>query len=127
MTTITTPQVCQIFGVSHVAVSNWRKGSATRAALPVAKPPKGASPRSIFFDSGKVLAWAKKHKVAVAVDATTLAGITASTAEPVKPGPKVVAEAKPAAKTTKAPAKTARKAVAKDPVAKAKAPAKKAT
>lgn len=117
MTIITTPQVCQIFGVSHVAVSNWRKGSATRAALPVAKPPKGASPRSIFFDSGKVLAWAKKHKVVIAADEATLAKITATTAEPAKSGPKVAVAPEPTKPATKVAVKVAAK-VASKPAAK---------
>jgi phage terminase Nu1 subunit (DNA packaging protein) len=108
MTLITTPQVCQLFGVSHVAVSNWRKGGKTRAALPVAKAPKGANPRNVFFDAGEVFAWAKKHNVAVVADEATVAKIKEgnATPEPTKPGPKPAA--KPATKVSVAAKKSTR-------------------
>lgn len=71
MTTLTTPQVMQIFGVSHVTVYQWRQGSGSKKALPckTGKP----TPRSVAFDPVKIETWANAHNIPMLYDPVKLA------------------------------------------------------
>ncbi len=96
---LTTKNLMAAFGVSHMTISAWRKGTTTREALPTVDT--GPS-RDVIFKEGPVKAWAKKHKVEI-LDKEALVRQTV----PVpKPGPKVKAPAKVAA-LLKAPKKLA--------------------
>ncbi len=48
------------FGVGHMAIYNYRKGTPTKKPLPFKKDDKG----HVTFPSSKVIAWAEKHGVA---------------------------------------------------------------
>lgn len=86
--TLTTQQVAAGFGVSTMAISNWRKGQKGKTALPTVEPVAG---RSVLFKQSEVQAWAKKHSLAFTLTAAT----SAPTAK--KPGP--VAKVEPAKKS----------------------------
>lgn len=77
------PQMCAMFGVTHLTIYHWRKGTATRDALPVAKPTKDEPPNAVRFDKARVLKWAKKHDVAIIASNPKVA-----TSKPRGPKPK---------------------------------------
>ena len=54
--TLTTPQLMQAFGVSHVTLLNWRKGTPTKAPLPTVEGVQG-----VQFSPSAVKDWAKTH------------------------------------------------------------------
>ena len=97
--TLSTKDVIAGFGVGHMTVYNWRKGSTSRKPLPVITGDKGR----VSFSVDAVKAWAKEHGVKFTVPAIV------SWAS--KPGPKPKADKAPA---KKAPANAIAKAVIAD-------------
>lgn len=61
--TLSTLQLQTIFGVSHMAIQAWRKGSAKREPLQTITIKD--QPRTVAFSAGTVKAWAKKNKVTI--------------------------------------------------------------
>lgn len=60
---LSTQQLQQVFGVAHMTVYNWRKGSANRTPLPFeVDDPKAIKPR-IHFLVRVIKAWAKENDV----------------------------------------------------------------
>lgn len=55
--TLTTKQITQLFGVSAMTVSTWRKG--TPQIVPLATTPVKGDPRAVAFKVSDVKAWAK--------------------------------------------------------------------
>jgi hypothetical protein len=80
---LSTKQLCAGFGVSAVTISNWRKGTPGKTALPVAEHPG----YGVRFDPAVIKAWAKEHGLKFSVAAAQAVG--AST-----PGPKPTVAAK---------------------------------
>ena len=113
---LTLAQAREMFGVTQMSLYLWRKGSATRAPLPVEKPRAklGESPTQVLFCPEKLAKWAKKHDVAIAVDAAKILKRYAK-AEAPKRGPKP----KTAAKVESKPAR--RRVVGHSPEAQAAA------
>ncbi len=113
---LTIKDVMAKYGVTHMTVYLWRKGSAKRNPLPTVSAKKLERPTDVAFDPAVLEKWATKY------------GITASPAKTStveKRGPKVLA--KPAAKKVvakkaapKAPA-TATKTAPRKPAVKARA------
>ena len=64
---LTIAQAQVAFGVAHMTLHNWRKGTATKDALPVEQ-----SGNRVRIPLVKAKAWAKKHGVEFAVDPETL-------------------------------------------------------
>ena len=79
---LTVKNLMTLFGVSHMAIHNWRKGSETREPLPTVAVKD--QPRAVAFLPANVKAWAKKHKVMMTCEPASLLG----TESAVKPGPK---------------------------------------
>lgn len=87
--TLTTKQVQTAFGVAHMTIYTWRKGTSTREPLPFeVDDPKAAKSR-VSFKVAALKAWARKHKVDFVVDPQSLLD---SDEVPVKPGPKIKAK-----------------------------------
>lgn len=85
---LTTKDLQAGFGVGHMTIFNWRKGSVTKAALPAITDEAGR----VTFSLAAVKSWAKQHKLAFTAPTETAAE--------GKPGPKAkVVVAKKAAKT----------------------------
>lgn len=92
---LTTAQVKQIAGVSHMAIYHWRQGTSTRDPLPTVA---GPTPRNVAFKPQALKSWAKKHGVELKHDPVAVAS-GAVKLKPVKPAEKkAVKAAKPAAK-----------------------------
>ena len=97
---LTTKQVIAGFGVGHMTVYNWRKGSEKQPALPTNVDEAGR----VSFKLQDVLAWAKKH--GRRFDATCIDAVAVDS----KPGPKPKAQPSesPAMKDVKARKPSAR-------------------
>ena len=76
---MTIKQACAAFGVSSMCLSHWRKGTATKEALPVE-----TEGRNVFIGVAEAKKWAKAHGVDFAMD----------------PAKAIEADGKPAKKTT---------------------------
>lgn len=117
---LNTKNLMTAFAVSHMTIHHWRKGSESKAPLPTVAVKD--QPKAVAFSPSQIKAWAKKHKIELAVaDLDSLIGAEAD----AKPGPKAKAKAKAPAKVVKAsPAakKTAKGAV--KPAAKKASPLK---
>lgn len=70
MKNLTTQQVMQLAGVSHMTVYTWRLGTPTKTALPAEA---GDKPRSVEFDARKLKAWAFDNGVTLTADPVALA------------------------------------------------------
>ncbi len=97
---LTTNDLVKMFGVSSVCISDWRKGTATKAKLPIV--PQKAGERAVRFKSDVVVKWAEKHGVKIKPGSmpaetpmtSTAAAITkASTQRPVKTAAKKTSKA----------------------------------
>lgn len=62
-TRLDTRQLQALFGVTHMSIYHWRKGTPTRAPLKTLKPAKDEPAKAVRFDANATLAWAKKHGV----------------------------------------------------------------
>lgn len=83
---LTSKQVQTAFGVAHMTIHNWRKGTATKDPLPCElSDPEAVKPR-ISFRVIALKQWAKRNGVEFAVDPESL--ITEVEAPASKPGPK---------------------------------------
>lgn len=71
------------FGVSHMTISAWRKGSAARKPLPTAKRGADNNPAGVGFDVGPTQKWADKYGIAILVPLADLVG-----KDVIKRGPK---------------------------------------
>lgn len=58
---LTTRQVCEMLGVTHMTVWQYRRGTPTKSALP-----HSMEGRNVYFESKEIAAWAKKNSVAIA-------------------------------------------------------------
>ena len=90
---LNTNNLMNLFGVSHMTIGAWRKGSTTRAPLPTVEI-KG-HPRLVGFKPSEVKTWAKKYGFMLSKDPALLLGSAIA-----KPGPK--AKASPVVKKAKA-------------------------
>lgn len=96
---LTTRHLERAFGVTSMTIYLWRKGTPTKAKLPVVE----TSNKRVFYSPAKVEAWAKKNEVAVLVP--SLVGLLGDDSlSPSKSGPIAPAPSKKRA--------TARSAVA---------------
>lgn len=103
---LTNKNMMNLFGVSHVTIFNWRKGTPQREQLPTVQVGN-----SIRYPVVKVKAWAKSHGIEMLMDPQTLVGTGV-----LKPGPK---------KTGKATASAGRDKVSKAKVRGSPSKAKK--
>lgn len=78
--TLTTKNLQAAFGVSHMTISAWRKGTATRTPLPTSAASK---PTAVLFNVGPTQKWASKHGIPILIPLEDLVGQGVS-----KPGPK---------------------------------------
>lgn len=76
---LTTKDLLQIFGVTSMTISGWRKGLTAKAALPVITK----IPGRVQFSRSAIKKWADKSGVVLQEDPLTF--VSASTS---KPGPK---------------------------------------
>ena len=102
--TLTMKQVREVFNVTSVTLYHWRNGTPTKEPLPSTTDDK----LRVHFSPSALMKWAKKNKVAIAVDPVKILE-RGDVAE--KPGPK------PRIKTEKAVARKSIKAK-KEPIAK---------
>lgn len=95
-TQLNAKQVCAVFGISNMTLLSWRKGTKTRAPLPVASPKKSDPARAVRFNVSGIKAWAKKHAVAIEVAPETILADpnTGASVASAKSGPKPRATAK---------------------------------
>ncbi len=100
---ITIKDTMQVFGVSHMALFLWRRGTPTKTALPTVKI-EGS--REVRFAPPVLKRWAREHDVPILVNPASFVG----GARP-KPGPKAkkVAAKKVGKAKPKAVVKAARK------------------
>lgn len=112
----TLAQARALFNVTSMTLYLWRRGTSTKAALPTEKPRAklGELATAVLFDPAKLVKWADKHEVPLAMtvaQVTKMASSETSTKrgpKARKPAAKAVAKAAPAAKPAKrAPRKTA--------------------
>lgn len=65
---LTIKQALVAFGVAHMTLHNWRKGSPTKEPLPFeVDNPEAVKPR-VSFKLSTTKAWARKHKIEFAFD-----------------------------------------------------------
>lgn len=95
--TLTTKSLMEAFGVSHMTINAWRKGTASKHPLPVVE----TEGRAVLFKPADVKSWAKAHKVDVVAPAALVPGLV----EASKPGPKAKAVVQKSALRTKAVSK----------------------
>lgn len=74
---LTVSQMQQLFDVTRMTLFNWRKGSATRTPLPVAKPRKGDG-RMITFDPERTMKWAASNNIMIATPLAKVMGLKQS-------------------------------------------------
>ncbi len=94
MTRLTIKNLQTAFGVSHMTISAWRKGTATRKPLPTSK--RGGTlgnPGGVAFDVGPTEKWAIKNGIPILVPLADLVGQGI-----IKRGPKPKVEEVPPAK-----------------------------
>lgn len=75
---LTTKDLVAAFGVTSMTISNWRKGSPTKTALPTKQ--RG---RFVCFEPERVQRWANSNSVPILAPKKLAGG-----AERLKPGPK---------------------------------------
>lgn len=78
---LTTRQVQALFGVTHMSIYHWRKGTSTREPLKTLKPIKGEAPTAIRFDPKVVQRYADKYGI---TPVTTLDKVLAGKAKAKK-------------------------------------------
>lgn len=78
--TLTTADLTTIFGVSHMTIHNWKKGTPTKDPLPTVE----TGTRNVLFPVAGIKRWAKVEGVAIVVDPDKLLAKPAQR----KPGPK---------------------------------------
>lgn len=106
---LTIAQAREVFAVTQMTLFLWRQGTTTRTPLPVEKPrvKLGEREGAVLMDPEKLVKWANKHDVAIAVDPAKILKRDAKLGS-AKPGPKPKADK---AKATKAPTRRAAHAV----------------
>ena len=77
-------QVCEIFGISHMTLWSWRKGTKKMTPLPTVIPRKMLTKPAIRFSGPAITRWARANGVIlVRTPEEVLAGKVTN-----KPGPK---------------------------------------
>lgn len=61
--TLSTAEVCSMFGVKHMTIFNWRRGSIRRTPLPFHTIQRGKERTLVFFKLAEVKAWAKQNQL----------------------------------------------------------------
>jgi len=70
MTRLTIKNLQTAFGVSHMTISAWRKGSKARKPLPTAKTEDSA----VLFNVGPTQKWAERNGIEILVPLASLVG-----------------------------------------------------
>ncbi|TXH41855.1 MAG: DNA-binding protein [Desulfurellales bacterium] len=62
---LTIKEACAFFGVGHMTIFNWRRGTARKTQLPFHTVARGER-EEVYFKPAELRAWAKKNSVTIA-------------------------------------------------------------
>lgn len=82
--TLNTKQAMAAFGVSHVTLFNWRRGTATRDPLPCVQDPEAWGRATIAFKPVDLKRWAKRYGLEFAIQPDAILANPALVEAPAK-------------------------------------------